>query len=147
MAGEVLRVGRKLTFGTDRSWRKADIRETPTSAKYQQPDIPENRLLTPELYSRPGRLSFGRLTGATSRRSICVHRQGELKRGPLGCVCRGPQPATVGFHNRTADRESHAHAAGFGGEEGVEQPVRVLGGNSDAADRPLFAHPGPLLSC
>src|ERR1700680_2007021 len=107
---------------------------------YQQPDIPENRLLTPELYSRPGRLSFGRLTGATSRRSICVHRQGELKRGPVGCVCRGPQPATVGFHNRTADRESHAHAAGFGGEEGVEQAVGILGGDGDAAIRRTYNH-------
>src|SRR6202011_1373649 len=51
----------------------------------------------PELNSRPDRLFSGRLTGATSRRSVCVHRQGELKRGPVARVCRGPQPATVGF--------------------------------------------------
>jgi hypothetical protein len=76
-------------LSNDRLWRKADIGETPTSAKYQQPDIPENRLLTPELYSRPGRLSFGRLTGATSRRSVCVHRQGELKRGAERQICGG----------------------------------------------------------
>ncbi len=43
----------------------------------------------------------------------------ELKRG-AGVGFRGRQPAIVGFHDRTADRESHAHAAGFGGEEGVE---------------------------
>src|SRR5271154_1319586 len=60
-------------------------------------------------------------------------RQGELKYDAMGKVCRCPQPPTVGFYDRTADRESHAHAGGFGGEESVEQPVRSLGGESDAA--------------
>ena len=55
----------------------------------------------------------------------------------MGYVCHGPQPAIVGFHDRTADRESHTHAAGFGGEEGIEQPVLILGGNPDAAIRPV----------
>src|SRR6267378_8401826 len=68
------------------------------------------------------------LIAPTSRHSVCVHRQGELKRGTVGYVCRGPQPATVSFDDRTADRESHAHATGFSGEECVEQPVGVLGG-------------------
>src|SRR5882672_12119974 len=76
--------------------------------------------------------------GAISRRSVCVHRQGELKRGTVGYVCRGPQPATVSFNDRTADREPHAHAAGFGGEEGVEQPVRIRGGYPDAAIRHTY---------
>src|ERR1700686_546766 len=74
---------------------------------------------------------------------VCIHRQRELKRGTVGYVCRGPQPATVGFHDRTADRESHTHAAGFGGEEGVEQPVRVPGRDPDAAIRHIDEH----LSC
>jgi hypothetical protein len=78
--------------------------------------------------------------GAASRRRVCIHRQGELKNGTVGYACRGPQPATVGFNDRTADRESHAHAAGFGGEEGVEQPVRILGGNPDAAIRHTYEH-------
>ena len=30
---------------------------------------------------------------------------------------------------RTADGKSHTHAAGFGGEKGVEQPARILGGD------------------
>src|SRR6202047_345698 len=94
--------------------------------------------MTPDLNSRPGRLLFGRLTGATSRRSVCVHRQGELKRGTVGYVCRGPQPATVGFHDRTANRESHAHTSGFGGEEGGEQLVRILRGDPDAAIRHAY---------
>src|SRR5260370_37712873 len=55
--------------------------------------------------------------GAISRRSVCVHRQGELKRGTVGYVCRGPQPATVSFDDRAAERESHAHATGFSGED------------------------------
>jgi hypothetical protein len=39
----------------------------------------------------------------------------------------------MSFDYRTADRESHTHAAGFSGEEGVEQPIRVSGGDSDTA--------------
>src|ERR1700693_3116947 len=87
-----------------------------------------------------GRLFSGRLTGATSRRGVCVHRHGELKRGTVGYICRGPQSSPVSFHDRTADRESHTHAAGFGGEEGVEQSVRVLGGDPDAAIRHTYEH-------
>src|SRR6266403_5291028 len=85
-------------------------------------------------------LSVGRLTGAISRGSVCVNRQGELKRGAVGYVCRGPQLATVSFHDRTADREPHTHATGFGGVESVEQPVRTLGGDPDAAIRHTDAH-------
>src|SRR5260370_18841867 len=76
----------------------------------------------------------------TSRRSNCVRRQGELKRGAVWYVCRGPQPAIVAFHDRTADREPHTHAARFGSEEGVEQPVRVFGGDPDAAIRHAYEH-------
>src|SRR3982074_1482070 len=85
-------------------------------------------------------LSWDGLTGATSRRSVCVRRHCELKRGTVGYVCRGPQPAIVSFDNRTADRESHTHAAGFGGEERVEQPVRILGTDPDAAIRDTYEH-------
>jgi hypothetical protein len=66
--------------------------------------------------------------------------EGKLKRGTVGYICRGPQPAAVGFYYRTADRESRAHAAGFGGEEGVEQPVGILGGDPDAAIRHTYVH-------
>src|ERR1700689_3058162 len=81
--------------------------------------------------------AYGR---ATSRRSVCVHRQGELKCGTVGYVCRGPQPAAMGFHDRTANRESHTHAAGFGGEEGIEEPVCILGRDPDAAIRHTYEH-------
>jgi hypothetical protein len=44
------------------------------------------------------------LTETTSRRSRYVHRQSELKRGPVKDISRGPQPTTVSFHDRTANR-------------------------------------------
>ena len=36
--------------------------------------------------------------------------------------------------------KSHTHAVGFGGEEGVEQPVRILGRYSEAAIRHAYEH-------
>src|SRR5260370_8133722 len=50
---------------------------------------------------------------------------GELKRGTVGCVWRGPQPATVGFHDRTADRESPTRAPGFGGDGAAPSESRI----------------------
>jgi hypothetical protein len=46
----------------------------------------------------------------------------------------------MSFDDRTADRESHAHAAGFGGEERVEQLVRVLDGDPDTAILHCYQH-------
>src|ERR1700722_9537053 len=65
-------------------------------------------------------LTVRQVTGPTSRPSVCAPRQGELKRGAVRYVCRGPQPTTVGFDDRTADRQPHTHTAGFGSEERVE---------------------------
>jgi hypothetical protein len=53
-----------------------DLRVTLTSAFLHDQD--------PERNSRAGRLFFGWLTGATSRSIVCIHRQGELKRGTVG---------------------------------------------------------------
>src|ERR1700694_5311959 len=39
-----------------------------------------------------------------------------------------------------ANRRAHTHAAAFGGEESVEQPVRILGGDPDAAIRHTDEH-------
>ena len=39
----------------------------------------------------------------------------------------------MSLDDRTADRQAHAHAAGFGGEEGIEEPIPVPGGDADAA--------------
>ena len=54
-------------------------------------------------WSELQRLHHQSARGATSRHSVCVQRQGELKRGTVGYVCCGPQLATVGFDDRTAD--------------------------------------------
>src|ERR1700686_799179 len=55
---------------------------------------------------------------------FCVHRKGELKRGTVGYVCRGPQPATVGFNDRTADRQPQPQTARLRRVEGVEDVNR-----------------------
>src|ERR1700726_4139821 len=80
------------------------------------------------------------LTKASSPDRICARRQGKLKSRTVGCVCRGPEPAVVGFDDRTADRQAHTHAVGFGGEKSGEQPIRVLGGKTDAAIRHADTH-------
>lgn len=48
---------------------------------------------------------------ATSRCLVGNRRKGELKRGTVGRVVRGRDSASVSFDDRTADRESHTHAA------------------------------------
>src|SRR2546427_13198048 len=53
-------------------------------------------------------------------------RQGELHGGARAGSASGPYLSPVRFDDRTADRESHAHAAGLGGVEGVEQAVHTL---------------------
>src|SRR6201991_4793567 len=37
-----------------------------------------------------------------------------------------PQPPTMGFDNRAADREAHAHAAGLCGVEGIENAIELF---------------------
>ena len=62
-----------------------------------------------------------------SRHSLSVRGQGELKRRARPDVAGSRKSSPVRFDDRTADRKSHAHAAGLGSEEGVEQLVGVLG--------------------
>src|ERR1700722_16733239 len=57
----------------------------------------------PERNLRTGRRSLDGLRVATSKRTGWVHRQRELKRGTVGYICRGPEAATMGLHDRTAD--------------------------------------------
>src|SRR5260370_7670927 len=78
--------------------------------------------------------------GARSRGFLLMRGQDELKCGTGPLIAGSRQSSPVSFHDRTADRESHPHAAGFGGEEGIEQPVRILGGNPDAAIRQTSKH-------
>src|SRR3977135_657474 len=73
------------------------------------------------------------ILSARSRRILFMQWQSELKRRTRPSIVNGRQPPSVCLDDRAADRQSHSHAAGFGGEEGVEQPIHVLGGDSDAA--------------
>src|SRR5262249_12424211 len=59
-------------------------------------------------------------------------RQGELHGGARAGRARGPYLAPVRLNDRPADREAHAHAAGLGGVEGVEQVVHTLRGQTRA---------------
>src|SRR5229473_1939553 len=56
--------------------------------------------------------------------------QCEMKRRASSVVGCGPQTATMRFHDGTADRQPHAAALGFSGEEGIEDLVRSSGGQS-----------------
>src|ERR1700686_2605542 len=75
-----------------------------------------------------------------SCRILPMQGQNELKCHPGALFAVSRQSSPVSFHDRTADRESHTPAAGFGGEEGVEQWVRVLAGHPDAAIRHTYEH-------
>src|ERR1700681_1154289 len=77
---------------------------------------------------------------AQSRHILLMRGQDEVERCTAPLIAPSGQSSPVSFHDRAADRESHAHAAPFGGEEGVEQPVRILGGDRDAAIRHTYQH-------
>src|SRR6202171_2893734 len=47
-------------------------------------------------------------------------------------VIGSPQPATMRFHDRTADAKSHTRAMTLGGKEGVEDLICLLRGQSHA---------------
>ncbi len=51
----------------------------------------------------------------------------ELENRSPGLVRHRPEPATVREHDRAADGQSHSHPIGFGGEKGIEDPIRRLG--------------------
>src|SRR5271166_5852983 len=72
-------------------------------------------------------------TKRSSQRRRAGNRQSELKgRAVSGGIGRGPYPSAVRFDDRTANRQSQAYAVLFGGEERVEQTIRVLRIDADA---------------
>src|ERR1700677_2200119 len=56
--------------------------------------------------------------------------QSEMKRRASTVVGCGPQTATMRIHNGTADRQPHAAALRFRGDEGIEDLVRFSGRQS-----------------
>jgi hypothetical protein len=62
----------------------------------------------------------GRRAGFTGWSLIWMQRQNELDGGPVSYIGHSPDATPVKFDDRTADRESHAHAAGFGSVKCIE---------------------------
>jgi len=87
----------------------------PTSPR--QPDIEHQASRNVEAGGR----ASSSVTGM--RYPIGRYRHGELKDAPLRRVWRGPKAAAMGFDNRAADREPHAHSFGLRCEEGIENAV------------------------
>src|SRR5271156_4227832 len=51
-----------------------------------------------------------------------------------------PQPPTMGFDNRAADREAHAHSVGLRRVEGLEETRQSFGAQPRAGVSPPEAH-------
>src|SRR3990167_750026 len=72
-----------------------------------------------------------------TRRSVMVTQvlgphgaEGEPEGRPAPVVGLHPYPPAMGLDNRPRNRQTHAHALGFGGEEGFEQPLDDIGANA-----------------
>src|SRR6516164_5192100 len=55
-----------------------------------------------------------------------MNRQREPKDRASGRIGHRPEPSSVSFDNRTADRQPHAHALWLGRIEGVEKTVKTF---------------------
>src|SRR5882724_11724313 len=71
-------------------------------------------------------MRFELRTGTWSRPILLMQWQGKVKACPPGQVRLSPHPPTMGFDDRTADRESHAHAARLRRVERVEEAIETL---------------------
>src|SRR3954453_23499218 len=75
-----------------------------------------------------------------SRRLLPGWRQRERERRPWPSVGRCPYPPSVRLDDGTADRQSHAHPVGLGGEEGIEQLMHILGIDANPIVLYLYQH-------
>ena len=80
------------------------------------------------------REGIGGLTGsrntlqASSRQAIVVKlRDSEVKNGAVRKVRRCPNLSSVALYDRTADRQSHSHAAWLGCIEWIEKSLEMFG--------------------
>src|SRR5215469_714497 len=73
-----------------------------------------------------------------------MNRQHELKDGALGRICRGPEPPSVSFDDRTADRQPHTQPFGLGRMEGFEKSIETLGIQPRARIPDCNQYVGPL---
>ena len=86
------------------------------------------------LHNLVSRYLSGRVNVAAggSRERTHFRRDRELKRRATSRIGARPQAATMRFDNPPADRQSHAGALRFGGEECIEDLVYFFRGKSDA---------------
>src|ERR1700730_14726452 len=70
------------------------------------------------------------MTGCVSTISIAYTRQSELKLSPMVDVGYSPDPPSMRFYDRTANGQSHADAAGLGGEKWLKKLIQLMSGNS-----------------
>ena len=81
-----------------------------------------------------GSSSMMKTVGSASTAMLSkVDGQGEMEGAAPVRIGRDPQRSSLVGDNRAADRQSHSHPAGLGGEETVEDAVDQLGRNADAA--------------
>src|SRR6185436_12672283 len=91
---------------------------------------------------RQNQLSLGALNFG-----LVVRRQSESEHGAMRLVRVGPQASAMGFDDGAADRKADPDAGGLRREEGPEDPLAILGGDtgprvSNRNEQPLRARCG-----
>src|SRR5258708_1101653 len=81
---------------------------------------------------RRGSPPTGSSSGSASCSLLAIGGGGEWEGHGWLRVGGGPEGAAVRFHDRTADRQAHPNAVRLGCVERAEQPVQILGLNTDA---------------
>src|ERR1700733_6596055 len=78
------------------------------------------------------------VSGSAAARGVQVAGRGgnsqrEMETGSARMVVSGPEPATVGLNDCSADAKPHTSAVFFGGKERVEYLASLVWGKSDAS--------------
>src|SRR5215471_20955029 len=55
---------------------------------------------------------------------VCRQRNPKSESGTVREIRGHPKPTVMGLNDRTADRQSHAHSAGFGCKQRIEDSIR-----------------------
>jgi hypothetical protein len=97
-------------------------------------DFHDHSLVVFLLHNLMSRYLSGRVNVAAGGSWERTHfrRDRELKRRATSRIGACPQAATMRFDNPPTDRQSHASALRFGGEECIEDLVYFFRGKSDA---------------
>jgi hypothetical protein len=82
-------------------------------------------------------MGSSRLRAKATSRGSSVSGDRKLKEGAPRLASGRPKPPTMGFDNRAADREAHAHSVGLRRVEGFEETRQSFG----AQPRAGVSHP------